>query len=98
MQRTEANEWCDSDAINRPPRQDGKEIYEGDVLASYEGEEIGWLQAGKVFWWDDEAKFILADREGYSAEDDSWDTPSNWEEYEVIGNIYENRELLRDQT
>lgn len=72
----------------------GKEIFEGDILASYEGEEMGWLQVGKVHWWKDEAKFILADRDDYSTEDENWETPSEWSGYEIIGNIYGNPELL----
>jgi uncharacterized phage protein (TIGR01671 family) len=74
--------------------KNGKEIYEGDILATYEGEEMGWVVAGKVAWWDDEAEFILEMIDGYASEDENWDTASEWKGYEIIGNIYENSELL----
>ncbi len=74
--------------------KNGKEIYEGDILATYEGEEMGWYSAGQVYWWEDSASFILADKETYMSEDEYADDPQEWNDYEVIGNIYETPELL----
>lgn len=71
-----------------------KEIFEGDILATYEGEEIGWVVAGKVFWWADNIRFILADAEGYMTEDANADEPQEWRHYEIVGNIYENPDKL----
>ncbi len=63
--------------------KNGKEIYEGDILKWVDGDE----SVGAVEWWDGDACFetnpIL---NGLS----SSKTPY----YEVIGNIYENPELL----
>lgn len=73
----------------------GKEIYEGDILASY-----SYHRNGKTFWHNKEVvEFKLepaSDGEyggsyyGYLFNFDSI------ESYEVIGNIYENSDLLKN--
>ena len=69
--------------------KNGVEIYEGDVLGSYEDEEILPL----VISFD-------ADQNGWMAYDgfndfSGFDFSCLCREFEVIGNIYENPELLK---
>ncbi len=80
--------------------KNGKEIYEGDILADADEPEACIHQ---VFWDHDCLKFnilTLADDEG------NWDTglyddlgdgqiDGKTRYFEVIGNIYENPELLK---
>lgn len=82
--------------------KNGVEIYEGDILAGEDGEwqdnDETWVRyiAGIVTWWDDNARWFLSDDlEGYMGDDDKADEPMDWNKYEVIGNIYENPELLK---
>ena len=66
--------------------KNGKEIYEGDILRFEKG-DIMYVE------WDDEYKgFILVDPTG----DEGSASIGNWyvERTEVIGNIFENEELL----
>jgi uncharacterized phage protein (TIGR01671 family) len=61
--------------------KNGKEIYEGDIVKWYN--KISYIvYMDKGFWVNDEAY-------GWEGED-LW----NWEQMEVIGNIYENPELI----
>ncbi len=59
----------------------GREIYEGDIL---ETDEAGWI-AVVVFG---DGRFSLEDRFG------GFSAFPNWEACKVIGNVYENPELL----
>jgi hypothetical protein len=60
--------------------KNGKEIYEGDV--------VFWASRNFIVEWDKD-KFIMKTlKEGFGSID-------RWEECEVIGNIYENPELLK---
>lgn len=61
--------------------KNGKEIYEGDI-AKYEN------MIGKIMFFN--GSFILSDFE----ETEEWELGVINAEIEVIGNIYENRELL----
>ena len=65
----------------------GKEIYEGDKLT-----EDGDFTEGIVAWWDDEAQFFLVDDSGYASDSDGAYEPSQWLNYEIIGNIFEDEE------
>lgn len=78
--------------------RNGKEIYEGDIVQfpdpctrSQSGYE---LSTGVIEWHTDEAKFDVTGRE-------SVDLETFWEDIdmaEVIGNIYENPDLLEANT
>ena len=65
--------------------KNGKEIYEGDIVIT---DEAGW-KAKIVF---EGGMFVCVDNTtwGYSAF-------CNWKKFEIIGNIYENPELLNGQ-
>ena len=71
--------------------KNGKEIYEGDILKLQDRLiQVIWLKGGATF----DTKFIkyIKDIE-HRAEFCETDNYS-WHRYEVIGNIYENPELL----
>lgn len=72
----------------------GKEIYEGDVLRIYEKErdfDGGYRYRAlkgyhKVFWSEDALAFRIKDDEGFCQ-----DFELNYEKYEVVGDIYDER-------
>ena len=64
--------------------KNGKEIYDGYIVIT---DEAGWI--AKVEYVDD--GFICMDNCG------GYSTSCNWYNFEVIGNIYENPELLEKQ-
>lgn len=67
--------------------KNGKEIYEGDILREHKDKRCKPMIA--VVEWDEYTT-------GFSFEGhwDYGDLDTNWNETEVIGNIYENPELL----
>jgi len=71
--------------------KNGKEIYEGDILNNIEAVDIAWRQVVEfetgAFWRKDISK-----GDDSQWEFDGWETVG--EDWEVIGNIYENPELL----
>lgn len=74
--------------------KNGKEIYEGDTGKSWYDRSLIW----EVYWNDDDARFWLRSgiREyGDMNCSDDLEAGVNWLEFEVIGNIYENPELLK---
>lgn len=77
----------------------GVEIYEGDILAFYEDEQFtayGAVRYGNNNNTLFSGMYFLCDKNGYSTdfafEDDG--KPEYWGSLEVIGNIYENPELI----
>lgn len=61
--------------------KNGKEIYEGDIIARSK------TMFGEVYWDNENSLYRFRDKTG------SW-TLSSFKSYKVIGNIYENPELL----
>lgn len=79
--------------------KNGKEIYEGDIVAldMWQGNEQGYIpEDGIVKWYQPSSAF-----KWFSLEEDSSDGNNYWlsqadeHQREVIGNIYENKELLK---
>jgi uncharacterized phage protein (TIGR01671 family) len=84
--------------------KNGKEIYEGDIVnvpRSFTRPYVkdgkidyktidGGLEVGQVIWWMIKAAFLIA----YKGYDDMEDFPYCYS-CEVIGNIFENSELLK---
>lgn len=70
--------------------KNGKEIYEGDIV-EYESEwydELHVMEGQPIVYDESEGIFCL--------KDDSPNLLSNYENIEIIGNIYENPELLKE--
>lgn len=69
----------------------GKEIYEGDILKTVFNTGLGLLEKkGEMKWIQTSARFVID-----SLVDSSWNFTENLaEQPEIIGNIYENPELL----
>lgn len=69
--------------------KNGKEIYEGDIVFDEDGE---FSKTCKIEWHNENAQFVGVDIDGLGG--------FQMEEIdgEIIGNIYENPELLSNQT
>jgi uncharacterized phage protein (TIGR01671 family) len=72
--------------------RNGKEIYEGDILATVGAEE--YFIDGIVKWMDDRGAYYLVGPDGYATDSDYCYEGDEWSKLEVIGNIYESPELL----
>ena len=66
--------------------KNGKKVFEHDILQTFTG-GIGIVQ-----WWEHDQCYVLATKEGYHIDD--FGNLGRPEYYEVIGNIYDNPELL----
>ena len=70
--------------------KNGKKIFEGDIVKHYcEHNTDGIISVGTVFWDEKHCMFLRTCTDGN-------ETPQIWSscEYEVIGNIHDNPELL----
>lgn len=71
----------------------GKEIYEGDIV-KFGDNVIHENTHGKVIWSEKRVSFIYEFIDGqYKGK--CTDMIDSWRTYEIIGNIYENPELLK---
>lgn len=77
----------------------GIEIYEGDIIKYIDGYDSStesgfdfeeFINTGIVDWADDEARYTVSDRESIGLEE----LFESIDEVEVIGNIYENPDLM----
>ena len=74
--------------------KNGKEIYEGDIIGRYT--PTSKLKDVFEIKWDDEPQGFYADEQpGWDGTVLGYSLLENWEALEVIGNIYENSELLK---
>lgn len=74
-----------------------KEIFEGDIVKSLYG-FTQELIIGEVVWMNEQAKFVVnsENRDDIFEFDSTWmKDEMNQEEIEIIGNIYENPNLLK---
>ena len=83
--------------------KNGKRIFEGDIVRfQFDNDDCPWpnkrteKHIGRVFWQNFRANFSIAmGRAGSSSiNDDLWKYVQNGNRVEVIGNIYDNPELL----
>lgn len=72
----------------------GKEIYEGDIIKVKDHPDFSALgEIGFVFWDNEEQSYFYGVKDGWS---DLLCTPET-KQLEVIGNIYENPELIKEE-
>lgn len=74
--------------------KNGKEIFEGDILACKTDDEVINLN---VFWDEEHALFMFESKKYNEQEPLAELVENNTYPFEIIGNIYENRELLEDK-
>jgi len=70
--------------------RNGTEIYEGDILNLYIEWTDDYKSIGVVVF--EEGGFLIKE----SNWNDSWTRRYNWKYSEIIGNIFENKDLLKD--
>ena len=74
--------------------KNGREIFEGDILACKTDDEVINLN---VFWDEEHALFMFESKKYNEQEPLAELVEDNTYPFEIIGNIYENRELLEDK-
>ena len=91
--KSDQNDVCNWDSVSYVGQYtgckdaNGKEIYEGDILKCklYNGKYENYL----VVWDKEDACF-----DALNSDKSNFMSPSIWHEFEIIGNVYENKELL----
>lgn len=74
--------------------KNGKEIFEGDILACKTDDEVINLN---IFWDEEHALFMFESKKYNEQEPLAELVEDNTYPFGIIGNIYENRELLEDE-
>lgn len=74
--------------------KNGKEIFEGDILACKTDDEVINLN---IFWDEERALFMFESKKYNEQEPLAELVENNTYPFEIIGNIYENPELLEDK-
>lgn len=74
--------------------KNGKEIYEGNILGDVGCEETEIH--GIVKWMDDRGTYYLVGEDGYVTDSDYCYDGLDWNKLEIIGEIHENPELLKE--
>lgn len=74
--------------------KNGKEIFEGDILAFETDDEMINVN---VFWDEEHALFMFESKKYKEQESLAELVENNTYPFEIIGNIYENPELLEDK-
>ena len=74
--------------------KNGKEIFEGDILACKTDDEVINLN---IFWDEEHALFMFESKKYNKQEPLAELVENNTYPFEIIGNIYENPELLEDK-
>ena len=74
--------------------KNGKEIFDGDILACKTDDEVINLN---VFWDEEHALFMFESKKYNEQEPLAELVEDNTYPFEIIGNIYENPELLEDK-
>lgn len=74
--------------------KNGKEIFEGDILAFETDDEVINVN---VFWDEEHALFMFESKKYNEQEPLAELVENNTYPFEIMGNIYENRDLLEDK-
>ena len=74
--------------------KNGKEIFEGDILACKTDDEVINLN---IFWDEEHALFMFESKKYNEQEPLAELVEDNTYPFEIIGNIYENPDLLEDK-
>jgi len=76
--------------------KNGKEIYEGDIVSAKYIYDKRTTDKAQVIWREDKASFGLKSLKGLTNEEYELYKVTAEHNLEVIGNIYENKELLNE--